>query len=839
MIEWIVSSSILIAVIATLRYILKGKISLRLQYALWALVLLRLLVPLSFGSTQFSILNALKPVTQDSKSIVSAVVGYTGVKVPDFAIAQPNPNFTHGEQASQYEVNRQEWESEMDGAKVETGTPITVSSILLTSWIIGIAVVGAALLACNLRFAARLKKSRRALNFPESTLPVYISDAIETPCLFGLFRPTIYVTPEAAGSEVVLRHVLTHEMTHFRHGDNIWSVLRGVCLALHWYNPLVWLSAVLSRRDAELACDEATIMRIGESERAEYGRTLIGMTCQKRTALLVTATTMTGSRSSIKERILLIAKKPKTAIYTLIAVVLISAVAVGCTFTGAETQTDTPWAWAQGLTAEDIGSATPLSGNAELSELSDDETAQLLSLLGALTQPDFTLNEENAGITPEYGLTIVCGDETYYINQANAAASELEMSYANEQWQINSPKLHSFIVSAVSSRSTELPSEPEGPIPLVAVTSSGETAEPYYHFTAERTWTDNGWLYADGMAMSAQLLDEASGKIPTLKSGRDFSVSFADNVNLSSNLTVYNTSFEPVHPDDRYYYGFTALNWLPEGEYYCVFGVYATGEHIESQQESEYEIYECVFRLVVDESQVPAPYAPGEIHDLVSAELRMNGWAITVDDARALAYLEEHLGSATDYGSSGCPFTSTLYLTRSDGKIYALCPAEDSCDKIFSDGLYFDYNAGDSTQFWSLFYSDIIHATVSESFDAAMQGEYVMYYIDWSRYSLRFGSDDTIELLEMLRDWVLTSDGTMSSRFHALMYLTRGLDGAYADYYSSILSDAFELDKAEFAWECLGNASDEAERTVINMLAYAWDVTPEAARQTLESHLPT
>ena len=51
MVEWIVSSSVLIAVVILLRFVLKGKISLRLQYALWALVLVRLLVPVSFGDT--------------------------------------------------------------------------------------------------------------------------------------------------------------------------------------------------------------------------------------------------------------------------------------------------------------------------------------------------------------------------------------------------------------------------------------------------------------------------------------------------------------------------------------------------------------------------------------------------------------------------------------------------------------------------------------------------------------------------------------------------------------------------------------------------------------------
>ena len=109
-----------------------------------------------------------------------------------------------------------------------------------------------------------------------------------------------------------------------------------MCLAVHWYNPLVWCAAILSRSDAELACDEATIRRLGESERAEYGRTLLRLTCEKRSAIVNIATTMTGSGRSIRERIALIVKKPKMAVYTLIAVILIAAIAVGCTFTGAK-----------------------------------------------------------------------------------------------------------------------------------------------------------------------------------------------------------------------------------------------------------------------------------------------------------------------------------------------------------------------------------------------------------------------------------------------------------------------------------------------------------------------
>lgn len=341
MIEWIISSSVLIAVIVALRYIFKGKISLRLQYALWALVLIRLLIPASFFNHSMSIMSLIP--TQSSAQVErvgNSPLGYVGYDLPSLAIAEPDPNLSLAERQAQYDVNVEQYNNEIEAAKAETGVAITVGTVLYTIWLTGIIFVGLCLLISNLRFYTRLKKTRKETDNTNCPLKVYVSDRVDTPCLFGLFRPAIYVTPEVVADETTLRHVIAHETTHYYHGDHIWSALRGVCLAVHWFNPLVWLAASLSRRDAELACDESTIKRIGEDQRNSYGRTLIDLTCQKRGSLLVTATTMTGSRKSIKERITLIAKKPKMAIYTLIAVGLIAVLAVGCTFTGAKEEQD-------------------------------------------------------------------------------------------------------------------------------------------------------------------------------------------------------------------------------------------------------------------------------------------------------------------------------------------------------------------------------------------------------------------------------------------------------------------------------------------------------------------
>lgn len=329
--QWIVSSSVLILVVIALRYVLRGKLSLRMQYALWLLVLVRLLVPVSFGASDLSVMNAVPeraPTVQqgtDRQDIVGerndapANAGTVGIPAQSMNEAAP-PDLMQNVTTAPVTaptVEKTDW-----------------ARIAKTVWLAGAAALGLVFLAVNLRFGKKLRRSRERVEETDACLPVYESGETDTPCLFGVAKPSIYVTPDTRTEAETLRYALAHEQTHYRHGDNLWAVLRGVCLALHWYNPLVWWAAELSRRDAELACDEATIRRIGESERAAYGRTLIRMTCEKRPALLVTATMMTDSGKGLKERISLLVKKPKTAAYTAVAVLLIAGLSVACTFTG-------------------------------------------------------------------------------------------------------------------------------------------------------------------------------------------------------------------------------------------------------------------------------------------------------------------------------------------------------------------------------------------------------------------------------------------------------------------------------------------------------------------------
>lgn len=387
MIDWIVTSSVLILVVTALRRLLRGRISLRLQYALWAIVLLRLLLPVQLGQTPFSVLNAVEE-QEELQITVSRPLFYVG-ETPDLAVSIPDPSLPEEVQQKLQAQLWQEYYEEM----ARYATPVSVSTVVRALWLAGLLVTGAVLLFSNLRFARRLYRSRRATELTYGRLPVYVSPLVDTPCLFGLFRPAVYLTQAVLQEEAPLHHVLCHEGTHYRHGDHVWAVLRGLCLALHWYNPLVWLAAGVARQDAELACDEGTLQRIGEEQRTAYGQTLIALACGKRRGeLLLTATTMTSSKKSLHERITLIARGPKTTVFAVLVALSVLVTAAGCTFTGSQ--------------AADELSSIPISytGGEELSDaLRSSANTYIRShaaILQELTSPDFVTGAEITAIRP-------------------------------------------------------------------------------------------------------------------------------------------------------------------------------------------------------------------------------------------------------------------------------------------------------------------------------------------------------------------------------------------------------------------------------------------------------
>ena len=333
MLEWFVSSAILLSFLIALHYLLRGQVSPKLQYALWALALVRLLLPISVGQSAASVEN-LVPETQH----------YVLYTAPRTAPAPEASTPAQPQQAAQPPVQVLPAREAAETQKtVLGGSVLELKTVLTVVWAMGAAGVLLWFFGCNLAFGRALRKDAALLSPASPGCPaIYVSPTAASPCLFGFLRPAIYLTLESAADDALRRHCIAHEQTHYHHGDHLWALLRGVCLALHWFDPLSWWSAHLARTDAELCCDEDAIRLLGEGERADYGRTLIRMTCRTRVDPLSAATTMSGRGSQLKERVRAIAKHPKTAVPVLIAVLLIAAIAAGCTMTGAKQKNSTP-----------------------------------------------------------------------------------------------------------------------------------------------------------------------------------------------------------------------------------------------------------------------------------------------------------------------------------------------------------------------------------------------------------------------------------------------------------------------------------------------------------------
>ena len=346
MTQWAVASGLLILMVLGVRWLLKDRLSARQRYALWAVVLVRLLCPFQLQGLPAQLYAAL-PVTASGLSQALSQRLFSGERYSGVAYAAQVP------------AGALDWEEEvpegevvyllpsyhaplLDDLPVEEGEILyrtvalgdrAVADLLRRPWLAGMGVVGGAMLLSNLRFARRLRRRRVPVELEDVPLPVFAAEGLPSPCLFGLLRPGVYLSRPLPQDRAVLRHILAHELTHFAHRDHLWSLLRCAALVLHWYNPLVWLAAAVSRTDGELACDEGAVARLGEGERIPYGRTLVDMVARRgaRPAdLLSLSTAMTGGRA-VRQRVERLVRRQETgkaALFAAAAAVSLAAVFV-------------------------------------------------------------------------------------------------------------------------------------------------------------------------------------------------------------------------------------------------------------------------------------------------------------------------------------------------------------------------------------------------------------------------------------------------------------------------------------------------------------------------------
>ena len=306
MLRDILTLSALILVVLLVRAIFKNRVPKRMLYALWLVVLLKLCLPGTLVSL---------PVLPAEDAAVPAQSAERPVQTAP-VIQQPAQTVTKPQTPAQQPVSPVQ-ETAKPAAK-----PLTTAQILQIAWFSGSALLGLWLFGAWAVFTIRLHRDRRFLGKRGGTC-IYVSGAVKSPCLAGLI-PAVYLTEDvlqADEAELILRH----ELTHLRHLDFLWSLCRTAAVTVYWWNPFIWLAAICSKRDAELACDEAVAAKLPESKRLAYARAILAQAPRKTAALSLAG-------PPVKERILFLTKKQRTSVLCVILALLLVVSATGCSF---------------------------------------------------------------------------------------------------------------------------------------------------------------------------------------------------------------------------------------------------------------------------------------------------------------------------------------------------------------------------------------------------------------------------------------------------------------------------------------------------------------------------
>lgn len=306
MLREVLTVSALILAVLLVRAIFKNRVPKRMVYTLWLVVLVKLCLPGTLVSL---------PVLPAEE----AAAPVQRVELP----AQPLPAQQPAQAVTQPQMPVQQPISPVQEAAKPAAKPLTAMQIFQIVWASGSALLGSWLLGTWLVFTVRLHKSRRFLGRHGRTR-IYISSTVKSPCLAGLV-PAVYLTEDVLqtdSTELILRH----ELTHLRHLDFLWSLCRTAAVIAYWWNPFIWLAAICSKRDAELACDEAVAAGLSDAQRLVYARAILAQAPRKAAALSLAG-------PPVKERILFLTKKQRTSVLCVILALLLIVSAAGCSIT--------------------------------------------------------------------------------------------------------------------------------------------------------------------------------------------------------------------------------------------------------------------------------------------------------------------------------------------------------------------------------------------------------------------------------------------------------------------------------------------------------------------------
>jgi len=263
---------------------------------LWGLVAVRLLLPFSIESAlsllpsgetvPHEILQAEKPAIQSGIPSVNAVVN---------PFLQDSFAPTPGNSVNPMQV---------------------VTEIAAWVWIVGVAGM---MLYFFVSFFLLKRKLREAVLVKEN---IWACDGVDTPFLFGVFRPRIYLPSFLAEEDAAF--VIAHEKAHLKRKDHLWKPLGFLLLAVYWFHPLLWVGYILLCKDIELACDEKVLRELGEQSKKPYSNALINCSASRK---WISACPLAFGENGVKARVKSALHYKKPALWILIGAILVTSFA--------------------------------------------------------------------------------------------------------------------------------------------------------------------------------------------------------------------------------------------------------------------------------------------------------------------------------------------------------------------------------------------------------------------------------------------------------------------------------------------------------------------------------
>lgn len=349
-----ISASWLILAVLVLRFVLK-KAPKWVMPLLWGVVALRLVC-------LFSIESALSLIPS-AETIPSEIV--TETREPVLYEQATLDIVTNPTLPSAAEVP-------VGVSRQQAQVDFNIYSVL---WLAGMA----ALLVHALVSAGKLKKKLATAILLRDN--IYESEFVDSPFVFGVIKPNIYLPMHM--DEGTAAYVIAHECAHLARRDHWWKVLGYLVLALHWFNPLVWVAYILFCRDIELACDEKVVKGLDGAARADYSQALLSCAAPKRA---VAACPLAFGEGNIKTRVKSALHYKKPAFWVAAAAVLAVVIVAVCFLTNPRSERGS-LVWAQKLNAADVASIelyVPAEGEArQYKKLDTEEMAQAVELINS------------------------------------------------------------------------------------------------------------------------------------------------------------------------------------------------------------------------------------------------------------------------------------------------------------------------------------------------------------------------------------------------------------------------------------------------------------------------